>query len=86
MKASIIGFLMGIGVAVSFIAVNRLLGIVFGSWTLWFWPSSIVLLASAGTEISKFSIASLLAAVLANGVLYAVIAFTIWRLVFARRG
>jgi hypothetical protein len=44
--------------------------IVFGTWTICIWPSSIFLLATAGRENGWFAWSVVLVAVVTNGILY----------------
>jgi len=55
--------------------INVLYKVTFGSWTFWIWPSSIILLGTAGDEHSKTSIAICTIAVLGNSCLYSLLAF-----------
>ena len=85
MRLSIIGLIVGLGVALGCILLNRLFHVVFGTWTLLLWPSSIILMGSADNETTRFATVSLLIAVFANGLIYSVVAFAIWKVAFARR-
>jgi hypothetical protein len=84
LKAPTVGFFLGITTALVSILVNALFKVVFGSWTLWIWPSSIFLLGTAGTERTSFAIMLFAAAVLSNGLLYAGVTFVLRKLFMAR--
>jgi hypothetical protein len=52
------------------ILVYQCFEVVFGTWTMCIWPSSIFLLATDGRENGLFAWSVLLLAVMANGLLY----------------
>lgn len=79
-----IGFFLGLTTAVALLLVNASFKVVFGSWTLWIWPSSIFLLGTAGAERTSFAMVLMAVAVLINGLLYAGLAFVLWKLLLAR--
>ncbi len=83
-KALTIGFFLGLTTALASILVNASFKVVFGSWTLWIWPSSIFLLGTAGAERTTFAVMLMAVAVLINGLLYAGLAFVLWKLLPAR--
>lgn len=83
-RAPTIGFFLGLTIALGSIFVNVLFKVVFGSWTIWIWPSSIFLLGTAGAERTGFSVILMAAAVLINGLLYAGLAFVLQKVLLGR--
>jgi hypothetical protein len=83
-NALTIGFFLGLVTAIASVLVNASFKVVFGSWTLWIWPSSIFLLGTAGAERTSFAIMLMAVAVFINGLLYAGLAFVLWKLLLAR--
>jgi hypothetical protein len=85
LKTLIFGFSIGLATALGSILAHLAFGIVFATWTIWIWPSSILLLGTAGHERSGFSLMTVAIAVLLNGAIYLVLALILWKLVLNRR-
>lgn len=52
--------------------------VLFGTWTLYVWPSSIFLLATDGHEHDPSAVVILAMSFLANGILYGVGGALVW--------
>jgi hypothetical protein len=84
LKTLIIGFCIGLTTAVGSMLIHLIFNVVFASWTLWIWPSSVFLIGTAGAEHSSFAIMTLAIAILLNGIIYLGVAFVFWKLILER--